>query len=107
MLSVKTFTFNPLQENTYVMWDASLSCAIVDPGCYTHSEKEKLRAFIEEKGLNVVALLCTHGHIDHILGNAFVAETYKCKVYAHKVALKEMEASGKRTPPPRSTNWGS
>ena len=60
MLKIKQFTFGPVQENTYVLYDeASREAAIVDPGCMRHSEEDQLRDFIEEQGLEPKLLLCT------------------------------------------------
>jgi len=71
------FTFNPLAENTYLLWDdAHRQAVVIDPGCSNRVEREELRGFVEKQGLTVVGLLNTHGHIDHVLGNAFVARTY-------------------------------
>ena len=75
-MKVYTFTFNPFQENTYVLADDSGDCIVVDPGCYTNEEQETLAAFLTEQGLRPVHLVNTHGHIDHILGNRFVCDRY-------------------------------
>ena len=66
MTLVASFTFNPFQENTYVLYDDTKECAIFDPGCYTEVEKTQLTDFIEEKGLKPVKLINTHCHLDHI-----------------------------------------
>ena len=69
MATIQIFIFNPFQENTYVLYDETKECVIIDPGCYDETEREKLVAFIEEKKLKPVKLLNTHGHIDHMIGN--------------------------------------
>jgi glyoxylase-like metal-dependent hydrolase (beta-lactamase superfamily II) len=76
MIEVKKFTFNPFQENTYVLSDDSAECVIIDPGCFNGSEQRELSSYVAEAGLRPVRLLNTHAHIDHVLGNKFVAETY-------------------------------
>jgi hydroxyacylglutathione hydrolase len=76
MLHLKTFIFNPFQENTYVIYDEEQNAFIIDPGNSTASENTQLKTFIEEKKLNLRRLLLTHGHIDHIVGNKFVFDTY-------------------------------
>lgn len=80
---IKIFEFNPLQENTYILYDETKECVIIDPGCYEQDEKEALLHFIESAGLQVKMLLNTHCHIDHILGNAFVKETFNTRLYIH------------------------
>ncbi|MBC7694701.1 MAG: MBL fold metallo-hydrolase, partial [Burkholderiales bacterium] len=76
MLNIQTFVFNDFQENTYVLWDQTNECAIIDPGCYTSSEQTELTQFIKNKNLTPVLLLNTHCHIDHILGNEFIVNLY-------------------------------
>ena len=85
MISVKTFTFNALQENTYVLWDETNAAVVVDPGCYSSREAEHLRAFIDDQQLTVVRLLNTHCHVDHVLGNAFVKHTYGVPLAIHRL----------------------
>lgn len=84
MLNVKTFTFNPFQENTYILYDDTKEAIIIDPGCYEKEEKEALQQFIRENKLKPVQLLNTHCHIDHVLGNAFVKRTFNIPLLIHK-----------------------
>ena len=63
-------------ENTYVLYNEHNECVIIDPGCYEKQEKEKLKSYIESNNLEVLYLLNTHSHLDHIFGNAFVAKTW-------------------------------
>lgn len=71
-MQIKVFTFNPFQENTYLLYDNTKECIIVDPGCHNLQEEKTLMDFIRSNELNIVRLLNTHCHIDHVLGNAFV-----------------------------------
>ena len=84
MLHIQVFVFNPFQENTYVLFDETKEAVIIDPGCYEGDEKKELTEFVRENDLNVTKLLNTHCHIDHVLGNAFVKETYKTELYLHR-----------------------
>jgi len=77
------FVFNPVQENTYVIWDETGECAIVDAGCYTPKEFEKLDNFIKSKNLKPVKLINTHGHFDHIFGVEQCRKAYNLKWEAH------------------------
>ena len=90
MANIERFTFNPFGENTYVLYGNS-ECAIIDPGCYTSEERKQLREFIESNGLRVKYLLNTHCHLDHILGNKFVADTYNLSPVMHKTERKVLE----------------
>jgi glyoxylase-like metal-dependent hydrolase (beta-lactamase superfamily II) len=85
MLQVKTFTFNPFEENTYVVYDETREAAIIDPGCYEEEEQAELTDFISREGLTVKLLLNTHGHIDHVLGNYFVKKQYGVSLWMHSV----------------------
>jgi hydroxyacylglutathione hydrolase len=76
MLYLKTFTFNPFQENTYLLYDDQGTAFIIDPGNSNASEDAQVKQFIEEKKLKLSRLLLTHGHIDHVLGNKFIFDTY-------------------------------
>jgi len=84
MLSLQVFTFNPFEENTYVLYDETGECVIIDPGCYETEEQYELVDFIEHHSLRVTALLNTHCHIDHVLGNAFIKHKYGVKLYIHQ-----------------------
>ncbi len=91
MLKVKIFPFNPFQVNTYVFYDETRECAIIDASCHESHEKSQLKVFLEEKGLKPVLLLNTHCHIDHILGNNFVADTWNIKPVMHKDSIPFLE----------------
>ena len=80
MLNIRSFTFNPFEENTYVISDDTLECIIIDPGCYSLEEKRELERYIASNNLKPVKILLTHAHIDHILGNNFVAGKYNIPI---------------------------
>lgn len=84
MAHVVCSTFNPFQENTYVVYDETKSCLIIDPGCYEANEKTRLMQFIQQNRLTPVRLLNTHCHIDHVFGNAFIAATYGLGLEIHE-----------------------
>ena len=93
-MKIKRFIFNPFQENTFVLYDKSRECVIIDSGCYEKEEEKELEDFITEKKLKPVALLNTHCHIDHILGNQFVAEKWGVELQMHKNDLPLLENAG-------------
>lgn len=84
MLQIQSFTFNPIQENTYLLYNEFRECAIIDPGCYFDDEKTALVDFIKEHKLKPIALLNTHCHLDHVFGNKFIAETYSLTLQMHE-----------------------
>lgn len=83
MLKIQKFTFNPFAENTYIAWcDKKKDAAVVDPGCFDKKEEGELIAFIKKNSLDVKYLLNTHCHIDHVLGNKFIKQTFNPGYYA-------------------------
>lgn len=86
-MQIKRFTFNPFQENTYILFDETNECAIVDAGCSNEEENKIVDEFISNKKLKPVLLLNTHGHIDHILGNKYISEKYNLTPNLHKEDL--------------------
>ena len=84
MFLIKVLTFNAVQENTYVLYNESHECIIIDPGCYSEEEKYVLQSFINDNGLRPVMLLNTHCHLDHVFGNKFIAEEYGITLQIHK-----------------------
>lgn len=95
MIQIKTFYFNDLRECTYVLWDETLECIIIDPGCYSSSERERLLKFIDSENLKPVKIVNTHGHFDHIMGNAFVATEWGIKTYIHPQDKPHLERAQK------------
>ncbi|MBC7745186.1 MAG: MBL fold metallo-hydrolase [Flavobacterium sp.] len=84
MINVKLFTCNPYQENSYLLYDETLECVIIDPGMYTGDEQNLVLKFIADNKLQPVLLLNTHCHIDHVLGNKFIYDTYGLLPQFHK-----------------------
>ena len=83
MINVKVFTFSPVQENTYVLFNEQNKAIIIDPGCYFTAEQETLKMFINDTGLEPVRLLNTHCHLDHVFGNNWVHNTWGLELYIH------------------------
>lgn len=92
-MKIQSFTFNPFQENTYLVYDDTKECIIIDAGCYSSLEKKTLTDFIEKYNLKPVRLINTHCHIDHVCGNKFVAEKYNLKVEMHKDDLLILQST--------------
>lgn len=71
-------------ENTYIVFDETKECVIIDPGCSNTYEENIVKEFIETNNLNPVLLLNTHCHIDHILGNSFIKQQYQIPFYINQ-----------------------
>lgn len=91
MLKIKKFTFNPFQENTYVLINELKECIIVDPGCFSREEEAQLSKFIEKENLTPIKVINTHAHIDHVLGNNFVCTKYKINLSLFKSDYNMLE----------------
>ncbi|MFC2115134.1 MBL fold metallo-hydrolase [Bacteroidota bacterium] len=83
MINIETFVFNSFQENTYLLYDHSGECIIIDAGCQEPEEKALLLDYIEEHGFKPVKLVNTHCHVDHVLGVAFLAQEFDIPFYIH------------------------
>ncbi|MCB0802730.1 MAG: MBL fold metallo-hydrolase [Flavobacteriales bacterium] len=93
MMLVKSFTFNPFQENTYVLSDDTKNCVIVDPGCYNNQEQNELLEYIKRNNLTPQRLLNTHAHIDHVFGNRFVSDYFNLDLELHDLDLPVLDAA--------------
>ncbi len=101
MITIKQFTFNPVQENTYVLYNEENKALIIDPGCYFSNEENELKSFIEDNKLTPVQLLNTHCHLDHVFGNKFVATQYGLELYIHPEEEKMLKRA-----PESGQMWG-
>jgi len=101
MLTVTSFVFSPVQENTYVVHNESGDCIIVDPGCYFGNERNELKEFIENGQLAPKYLLNTHCHLDHVFGNKFIHDTYGLTLHLHEKEKPLLEFA-----PTSGLSWG-
>jgi len=83
MLLLESFVFNPFGENTYLIYDETKQCVIIDPGCSSPSEEDRLFGFIDSHQLKPLMVINTHGHVDHVVGNNAVKRRYGVSVAAH------------------------
>lgn len=83
MLSFDSFVFNPFSENTYIIYDETGECVIIDPGCVTPEEEGRLFGFIDSHRLKPLKIINTHAHVDHVVGNNAVKRRYGIPVAAH------------------------
>jgi len=91
MITIEKFVFNPFQENTFLLFDETKECILVDPGCYSEDEKSELVNFINSKNLKPIKQIYTHCHVDHILGNNFIHNTFGLKPEIHEAGLKFLQ----------------
>lgn len=81
---IKLFTFNPVQENTYVLHDETGEAVVIDAGCFYDAEKQQLKDYIDHHQLKLKRVLNTHLHFDHQFGNRYLFETFGLSPEAHR-----------------------
>ena len=83
-MKLKPFVFNPFGVNGFVLSNDAGDAILIDPSVSSEQEEQALARYIEQNNLMVRRLLNTHLHLDHVLGNAFVAKTYGVQPEAHE-----------------------
>jgi glyoxylase-like metal-dependent hydrolase (beta-lactamase superfamily II) len=83
MVKLKRFIFNSFQVNTYLVYDNSGACVIIDPACDSQEEEVLLSSFMDQHKLTPIMQVCTHCHIDHILGLHFIKKKFKIPTLIH------------------------
>lgn len=87
MASVAVFDFNLYHENTYIIYDDTGKCIIMDPGMYEEAERKVLDTYISKHNLSPQRLINTHCHIDHVLGNKYVSEKYGLDLEINEIEI--------------------
>jgi glyoxylase-like metal-dependent hydrolase (beta-lactamase superfamily II) len=83
MLQIKQFTFSPMAENTYLVYNEKGEACIIDPGCFSKIEQTSLDEFIARHNLSVKLILLTHAHLDHVFGLQWVVKKYNIQPHMH------------------------
>jgi len=92
-MTIEIYTFNAFQENTVVaICDSTKECIIFDPGCSNGNERKVLTDTIKNHGWKPVRLINTHCHIDHVLGNKYISETYGLPLEAHQGEIPVLDS---------------
>jgi hydroxyacylglutathione hydrolase len=83
-MQVETFPVGSLQTNCYVAASPEKEAIIIDPGFdYTYEAKQVVD-FVEKAGLKIKFIVNTHGHYDHIGGDAFLQKKYGVPLLIHE-----------------------
>jgi glyoxylase-like metal-dependent hydrolase (beta-lactamase superfamily II) len=85
-MKIECFVADPFQENTYVVSNGN-SCVIVDPG----GREDDIDTWMRDNELAPVAVLLTHGHIDHVMALGHFTDTYQVPVYVSKHEVPVLE----------------
>lgn len=94
---VERFALNPMGTNTYVIAAPSGDAYIVDP-CAT--DMAPMVAYIQDHALRVKAIVNTHCHFDHVLGNEAMRTLYRVPLWLHRLELTNLKES-----PQRAQKW--
>lgn len=83
---IETFTVGGLSTNCYVVSSRQTKDAIIiDPGIDLILEADQIYDFVAEAGLKVKLIVNTHGHSDHINGDAIFQEKYNVAICIHRL----------------------
>ena len=78
---VKRLVVGPLQENTYIIGDETTKQAmVIDPG----DEPDRILDEIKANSLEVIAIVFTHAHFDHIGAAGDIKKETGAKILMHK-----------------------
>ena len=83
-IMIKKLILGTMQTNCYVIYNDNHECFTIDPG----AQGQKVAKFLEEKELELKAILLTHGHFDHIGAVDYLYERFQCPVYAQKESFE-------------------
>lgn len=75
-MEIKRVVFNPFRENTYLVWDDTKECIVIDAGNMNAGENRILAEMIQARDLKPVMAVNTHGHFDHVGGVKWLKDTY-------------------------------
>jgi glyoxylase-like metal-dependent hydrolase (beta-lactamase superfamily II) len=96
-LQIGVVVSRPFDENTYIAhFDGRGDCVVFDPGL----EPQAIEQYLNEHALTPSALVCTHGHSDHIAGNRALKKRWpECPIIigagdAVKLVDPELNLSG-------------
>jgi glyoxylase-like metal-dependent hydrolase (beta-lactamase superfamily II) len=93
MLQLFSLTFNPFQENTYIITNEHRDCWIIDPGMYDVGEQDILFRLFEKEQLTPRGIINTHAHIDHVFGVAALVQKYAIPFGLHEKDLPVLNSA--------------
>jgi len=96
MIDIRTFTCNMLQENCYVVNDATGEAVVIDPGAFYGSEQKAISQYISDNGFCLKHVLCTHGHFDHVFGAGALYHDFGIRPELHADDLFLYEAAAEQ-----------
>ena len=93
-MDITQTAFNSYAVNTYLLKATNKKTVIIDPACADKSEFARLEKIIAENQLDIVCVLLTHSHADHILGVKFITDVFpNAQFLMHKEGLSIYESA--------------
>ena len=88
-MKVKTIKSGKIKENCYVVYDSSDNGLIIDPG----ENRYEIANYINEKDINVLAIINTHAHYDHIGSVKYFQDSLKIPFYLHSLDERTLKSA--------------
>lgn len=95
---IKTIPQNHFEVNTYILYDETKECALVDVCSQTEAERKEITDFICANGLKVKLILLTHPHTDHLCGAEFATAQYALPLTLAAEGVKIIDIAAKEAP---------
>lgn len=82
------FRVAPMDNGMYIVADENKDAIVIDP---SQAETEIMRE-VRGSGLKLLAILNTHGHVDHVFANAPVKDATRARLAIHKLDAYRLDA---------------
>ena len=93
---IKRFTVGWLSTNCYVVGcEETKEAVVIDPGLETERETEEILNFIKQNSFHIKYIINTHGHPDHIAGNAIMKKATGAPILIHENDAERVQADRK------------
>ena len=93
-MKVERFVLGPFGTNTYVVSDDDGKVLLIDPACSNEYERQQLYRYIQltANSQQPIAIIATHGHLDHLWGARWATETWDVPVLMHEADIPMAKA---------------
>jgi hydroxyacylglutathione hydrolase len=96
LMIIKCFKVGWLSTNCYVVGcEENKEAAVIDPGIETEAEAKEILDYIKQNGFHIKYIINTHGHPDHVSGNATIKEATGALILIHEAASEQVQADRK------------
>jgi len=96
LMIVKRFAVGWLSTNCYVVGcEETREAAVIDPGMDSEREAEPILNFIKQNSLHIKYIINTHGHPDHVAGNALIKKATGAPILIHESNSEHVQADRK------------